>query len=209
MNKNIITLSLVVLVAMIVLAVISFKPESTGGMASRQENIEKAKNQENITNGASAQDNSKSKEVCSIGGGPCEKENIKAKELSTVNKIKEGADNSQVTKKANTIQVFLFHRTQRCISCINIGKYTKEAIDEYFNTEVKGGMVEFREVNIDLAENKALAEKFQASGSSLFFNNINKNGDNIVEDVQVWKLLTDKNEFKEYIKSKVNGLLSE
>jgi hypothetical protein len=114
---------------------------------------------------------------------------------------------SEVQKQsADKVQVFLFHATQRCATCIAIGKLAGETVYEYFQPELRDGKIEFREVNIDLPENKALAQKFQASGSSLFINAIRDGKDNISEDLQVWRLTSNEEQFKSYLRNKLNTL---
>lgn len=108
---------------------------------------------------------------------------------------------------AEKVEVFLFHTTQRCTTCIAIGRLAGETVNEYFQPEIKAGRIEFREINIDLAENKKLAEKFQASGSSLFLNAISDGKDNITEDITVWRLTQNSTQFKNYLKGKINNLL--
>ena len=113
----------------------------------------------------------------------------------------EAVDSSQSAKQsADKVQVYLFHATQRCITCITIGKYAGETIDEYFQPELRDGKIEFREINIDLPENKELAQKFQASGSALFVNAIYNGQDSISEDTRVWRLTQDEVQFKSYLK---------
>lgn len=113
----------------------------------------------------------------------------------------------QQKQSADKVQVFVFHATQRCISCITIGKFAKETVDQYFQSELRDGKIEFKEINIDLPENRMLAQKFQASGSALFINSIRNGQDNISEDVQVWRLVQNKTQFKSYLKSKLDVLL--
>lgn len=113
---------------------------------------------------------------------------------------------SKQKQAAEKIEVFVFHATQRCISCITIGKYAKETVDEYFQPELRDGKIDFREINIDLPENKDLARKFQASGSSLFINAIIDGKDNITEDTTVWRLVSNEDQFKNYLKNKLNNL---
>jgi len=80
-------------------------------------------------------------------------------------------------------------------------------VEENFGQEVLAGKVVFREVNIDEPQNKALAEKFQAGGSSLFINAIREGSDNIQEDMEVWRLTNNPQAFKNYLTNKINGLL--
>lgn len=111
--------------------------------------------------------------------------------------------------KADKVEVFVFHATRRCISCITIGKYAGETVNEYFQPELRSGKIEFREINVDLPENKNLARKFQASGSSLFINAVFNGKDNIAEDTKVWRLISDETQFKSYLKDKIDDLLGE
>jgi len=112
-------------------------------------------------------------------------------------------DNSQTNK----VQVFLFHATRRCSTCIAIGRFTGETVNERFQSELKSGQVEFREINIDLPENKELAQKFQAGGSVLYFNAIKDGADHIEQDIKVWSLIGSTAQFKDYIENRINNLL--
>lgn len=132
--------------------------------------------------------------------------------LSNYNQKKEQANiNYSVIDiklpKADRIEVFLFHATQRCASCINIGKFAKQTIDNNFKEELNSGKIVFREINIDLPENYELAEKFQASGSALFVNTIRGGKDYIEQDLKVWRLVGDEGEFKSYFKEKIENIL--
>jgi disulfide oxidoreductase YuzD len=117
-------------------------------------------------------------------------------------------ENQSQEKKqsAEKIQVFVFHATQRCYSCITIGKFAGETVNEYFQPELRNGEIEFREINIDLPENKELSRKFQAGGSSLYINAVINGQDNIAEDVAVWRLVNNEVQFKNYLKNKLDNL---
>lgn len=129
---------------------------------------------------------------------------IKNNEMQTVeNKV----NNSESKPIADKVEVFLFHATQRCATCIAIGKLSGETVFEYFQPELRDNKIEFREINIDLPENKELAKKFQASGSSLKINAIYNGQDHIAEDVTVWRLTSNEIQFKNYLKNKINNLL--
>jgi hypothetical protein len=122
-------------------------------------------------------------------------------------KPKNNLINSSNTTEAAKVQVFLFHATQRCPTCIRIGQWAKATVEERFPEQLKSGKIEFREINIDLPENKALAEKFQAGGSALYINSIKDGQDNIAEDTMVWQLAggtADK--FKDYLSNKINTI---
>ena len=128
---------------------------------------------------------------------------------SVINKVanKTENQNQSVKKPADKLEVYYFHRTQRCYSCNMIGRYTKETIEQKFSEEIKNGRIDFREINVDLPENKDIAEKFQASGSSLFINDVKDGQDDISQDTDVWRLLNNESQFKNYLENKINSLL--
>lgn len=139
-------------------------------------------------------------------------ENIEPSEkvvISSDNKDNSKVEASQIIKESrlDKIEVFLFHNTQRCISCVNIGKFAKKTIDDNFSEELNSGKIVFREINLDLPENYQLAEKFQASGSSLYVNTIIGGKDSIEQDLRVWRLVGNEAEFESYFKGKIENIL--
>lgn len=105
------------------------------------------------------------------------------------------------------IEVFVFYTTQRCISCINVGKYAKAVIEEIFPQELKSGKITFKEVNIDLPENYKMAQDYRVSGSALYVNAIKDGKDNHEEDTTVWRLVTNEAQMKSYFEAKLRKLL--
>ncbi len=82
------------------------------------------------------------------------------------------AQNNQLkTKKSkNKIEVLGFHSTHRCMTCNAIEKNTKYTLDKYFAKELQSGIITFQSINVDEKKNYPIAEKFEASGTSLFLN---------------------------------------
>ena len=124
------------------------------------------------------------------------------------NKISSTCGSQQSCLGAEKVEVFLFHATQRCPTCIRIGQLAKATVEERFPEQLKSGIIDFREINIDLPENKALATKFKATGSALFINSIRNGQDNIEEDTTVWQLASgDPVKYKDYLANKLNTIL--
>lgn len=109
--------------------------------------------------------------------------------------------------KADKIEIMYFHATARCPSCIALEEYVKETVDEFFQEEIASGKINFQEINVDLSENKDLSLKFKAVGSSLKINEIYGGADHIEEDVRVWRYLSDKDSFKNYLKNRIESRL--
>jgi len=114
---------------------------------------------------------------------------------------------STTNQSADKLEVYYFHRTARCYSCKTIGQYVRETMEQKYSEQIKDGIIDFREFNIELPENKEIAKKFQASGSSLFINRIIDGQNNIEQDINVWRLLNNENQFKVYLENKINSYL--
>jgi len=117
-------------------------------------------------------------------------------------------NNSQsVITAAEKIEVVHFHATEQCVSCIAVGRLAKKTIEDKFPSELENGTITFRDINLDLPENKETVAKYQASGSSLFVNAIAGGKDNIEEDATVWRLISNESQYISYFEKKLNSLL--
>jgi hypothetical protein len=65
------------------------------------------------------------------------------------------------------VEVYYFHGTMRCPTCLAVEEQTRKTLDENFPEELKAGTVKLSVLNFEESENKALAEKFQIGWSSL------------------------------------------
>jgi hypothetical protein len=119
------------------------------------------------------------------------------------------ATDSKSINPADKIEVLHFHATQQCWSCTTVGKYALKTIQEKFPEEYKNGIIVFKDVNGELPENKELVMKYRAGGSSLFINAISNGVDNIEEDVTVWRLVSNEQQFLNYFETKLKKLLGQ
>ncbi len=87
------------------------------------------------------------------------------------NKIEDQPLDQTISK----IEVLDFHSTHRCMTCNAIEANTKYTLNTYFSRELKEDKITFQVINVDEKENEKIAEKFEASGTSLILNVI-KNG---------------------------------
>lgn len=108
---------------------------------------------------------------------------------------------------ADKIEVVHFHGTQQCWSCITVGEYALKTITEKFPEEYKNGTIVFKEINGELPENSTIVAKYQARGSSLFINAVANGQDNIEEDVNVWRYVSNESQFVGYFEKKLKSLL--
>lgn len=122
--------------------------------------------------------------------------------------IGEGTNSiNKIEKKAEKIEIINFHATYQCYSCIYIGDMMFKIIEEQFKEEYQSGKISFKKINVDLPENKDIVNKYQARGSSLFFNIVIDGQENIQEDANVWRLVGNDQAFKNYIFNKITDNL--
>jgi len=119
------------------------------------------------------------------------------------------ASGSPISSDIEKVEVYHFHATQQCVTCKTIGAYSEETVNTYFSDELKSGKLVFAHVNIDLPENKALVDKYEAKGSSLIIGLYGKDGSfTKQEDTNVWYKVSKKQEFIDYLKSVIEQKFS-
>jgi len=110
--------------------------------------------------------------------------------------------------KKNSIEIYDFHSTNRCVTCESIENNTQYTLETYFSKALKDKTITFQIVNVDKEENYALAEKFQASGTALFLNVIKDNKEQQIDLTDfAFKYGKKQNEFSEQLKDKLNKQL--
>lgn len=109
-----------------------------------------------------------------------------------------------VKQGENKIEVIDFHSTHRCFTCNAIEANTLHTLNTYFADQLKNGTIVFKVLNVDVEENEAEAEKFEAVGTALFLNRI-KNGKETKMDLTefAFKQGRDKERFTQELKLKL------
>lgn len=83
------------------------------------------------------------------------------------------------------IDVYYFHITNRCNTCTSIEAQVKKTINTHFTAQVQSGNLVLHILNCELPENKAIAEKYLAYGSTLAITRT-FNGKEATEDITGW-----------------------
>ena len=108
--------------------------------------------------------------------------------------------------------VYHFHGNQQCISCIAVGDLAEKTVNANFKDELASGRLIFAHVNAEQPENRALAEKYGVTGSSLWIGVYDGNGFHKEQDTRVWYLINNKDAYTSYlsgiITKRLNGDLS-
>ncbi len=117
-----------------------------------------------------------------------------------------GSNNSTI--KADKIEVYHFHGTHQCYSCIRLGQLAQLTINEYFKEELDKGIVVFAHVNMDLSENQELVTKYGATGSSLWIGTYIGNKFHKEQNINVWYKINNEMDYKEYLSGLITKRLN-
>ena len=122
----------------------------------------------------------------------------------------------QETKKAQSaikpddkIELIDFYGTHRCFTCNAIEQNARYTVDTYFAEAIKSGKLEFKTVNVDLEENKDIAERFEAFGTALFINLIKEGKEEHIDLTNfAFENARDKDAFSSKLKVRIDEQLN-
>lgn len=118
-------------------------------------------------------------------------------------KLNDSANEINIDK----LEIYHFHGDRQCTSCIAVGNLAEETINTYFKDELDNGIIVFKHINIDHIENKLLAMKYGATGSSLWFGTYKGNDFKAEENLNVWYKINDKQAYMDYLKGVIEAKL--
>jgi hypothetical protein len=85
---------------------------------------------------------------------------------SSCNGQKEKKNNVQ-NKVSSKVEVYYFHFTRRCNTCVAVEENAKKAVEMLYSGLLKTGEYSFKGINLDDASSKAIAEKLGIGGQTL------------------------------------------
>jgi len=106
------------------------------------------------------------------------------------------------------VEVIHFHGNQQCTSCVAVGDLAEKTVKTNFKEDLASGRLVFAHINAELPENRALAEKYGVTGSSLWIGVYDGNGFHKKEDVRVWSLIGNKDAYMTYLSGIISKRLS-
>ena len=57
------------------------------------------------------------------------------------------------------VEIYYFHYTRRCVTCMAVENVTKEALEEIYTSQLKNEDIVFKTINLDEADSEEIAEK--------------------------------------------------
>ncbi|MGM5484663.1 MAG: nitrophenyl compound nitroreductase subunit ArsF family protein [Nanobdellota archaeon] len=117
-------------------------------------------------------------------------------------------DTSERTVNIDKLEVYHFHGDNQCQSCITLGDYAEETVNTYFSDELDEGTIVFDHINGQKPENRELARKYGATGSSLWLGVYDDGSFKAEQNKKVWYKLQDKQEYMDYLKGVIEKKLA-
>lgn len=105
------------------------------------------------------------------------------------------------------VMVYFFHGTHRCTGCINAEKATVSILNELYKNQQDNGIIKFQSINIEEAQNKALAEKYQVAWNMLLIVPSSNEKGKIELTEQAFTYGTNPEGLKPYIKKALDPML--
>jgi len=122
--------------------------------------------------------------------------------------IKKVKDNQASDQKDHKVTVFYFHGNVRCYSCNLIEQLTSEAVGEAFGEEIRNGVVEWKVINVEEAENDHFIKDYRLYTKSVIVSDLIQGKQQRWKNLQrVWELIHNDASFKEYIQKEVREYL--
>jgi hypothetical protein len=109
-------------------------------------------------------------------------------------------------QEPSTIDVYYFHRTERCPSCITIEALAKQAVDEAFAGELAAGRTTWRSINIDEPENRHFEDEYRLQVQSVIVSESRAGKQVRWKNLEkVWDLLGDDQAFIRYVQDEIRA----
>lgn len=108
------------------------------------------------------------------------------------------------------LDIYYFHATHRCPTCIKIEANARKAIETYFTEEVMNKTIIIHILNFEEPENATLFNKFELYSSSLVLNAVGKNGKETTMNMTDFAFTNayDENKFVDSLKTAIDKQLS-
>ena len=100
----------------------------------------------------------------------------------------------------SSIELVFFHPVPGCDSCDEVGRYANETVTTYFSSEVAAGKITYRDVNLNLPENRGIADRYGAYTQSLWIGEYNSTGFHATEITDIWYFAYNHDDFLQYLK---------
>jgi hypothetical protein len=132
-------------------------------------------------------------------------EKLESQAAAGTDSVSDSLKMSQVQIGTDTVSVIHFHPTVQCSCCINVGSFSKEALEKHYAAPFENGLIVFRECNID--QDTLTPARYGIFGSALGFSRMS-DGKEEFEDIQsVWDFCEDHDKFLSAFRKELDDFL--
>jgi hypothetical protein len=111
--------------------------------------------------------------------------------------------------KETKIDIYYFHRAERCATCLSIEENTLATLDEYFADELKDGTISIVSINYEGDEEMEIIEMFEAEDPALYLVKVKKGKETTknLTDFAFENSLHNPKKFKKGLRDNLNKML--
>ncbi|MBN1364084.1 MAG: hypothetical protein JW976_04680 [Syntrophaceae bacterium] len=116
---------------------------------------------------------------------------------------------AQSSPQAKVI-AYYFHGSFRCVTCTNMEKYSKEAIEANFKDDLASGSLEFKAVNVEERNNEHFVDDYKLYTKSLVLS-LAKDGKELKSKNldKIWELVRNKQKFMDYVIGEIKEFMKD
>jgi hypothetical protein len=107
------------------------------------------------------------------------------------------------------LQIYYFHITNRCHTCISIENELRKCVTENYKNELETGIIRFASLNCELPENQELVKKYEAYGATLVLTKYESGKEKQTEDLtsMAFSKIGKPDIFHKELKAKIEELI--
>ena len=106
------------------------------------------------------------------------------------------------------VELVFFHPVPGCDSCDQVGQYANDTVNTYFGPAVAQGRLIYRDVNLNLPENRGIVSRYGAYDNSLWVGVQDETGFHTTEIVDIWYYAYNRDDFLQYLKGVLDRQLA-
>lgn len=88
-------------------------------------------------------------------------------QLNSCNAQNEKVTSNNTGLQTENVEVYYFHFTRRCETCMAVENESRKAIGEIYSKAMEEGRITFQALNLDEEEGKQIASRLNISGQTL------------------------------------------
>ncbi|MBU9888987.1 MAG: hypothetical protein KTQ49_03855 [Candidatus Omnitrophica bacterium] len=117
---------------------------------------------------------------------------------------------AEETSAEGTVTAYYFHGTFRCLTCKNLERYAKEAIQNNFKDALASGKLSFQIVNVENKGNEHYVKDYELYTKALILSYV-KDGKEVRSKNldKIWEYVRNKERYENYVRDEVAAFLKE